>query len=193
MPAGAAPLAVQPWPGPPAAPRDGVFVIGVAGPAGAPRAWARGQVRLAARQALAQLAGLPPEHIQIAAQPGRAPRALWDGGAAGLSFSHADGLSLAAVNLGGDVGVDLMRVGDWPDWQAVARDYLGPATAEALARCAPGQRARAFAQAWTAREASLKYAGLALGEWMPGVPARAWRSLTLALPAGLAGTLALPA
>ncbi|HAT33617.1 MAG TPA: hypothetical protein DCW29_23085 [Janthinobacterium sp.] len=193
-------MAVHMWsngPGPALVPRDGVLVIGVATAAGAGRDLARRAIRLALPQAMAHCSGLAPERIALRCAPGRAPRLLLggEGGAeAGLSISHEDGLSLAAVNLHGAVGVDLMRaqdLHDLPDWRQLAIDYLGMAVAKALADVAPGGRALAFARAWTAREAELKCRGLALSEWTPLAPA--CRRIGLALPAGLSGTLALPA
>ena len=172
---------------------DGWFVLGVA-TAGLGRGAARQAVRLALRQALAQLWEVAPQRLEVWSTPGCAPRLARDGAALagpGLSISHDDGCSLAAVNLRGAVGVDLMRVQELPDWHAVARDYLGPAQADALARLAPPHRARAFAQAWSAREADLKCHGLALAEW-PAAPAPC-RRIELALPDGWCGTLALPA
>ncbi|WP_317204052.1 4'-phosphopantetheinyl transferase family protein [Janthinobacterium sp.] len=190
MPGAPAPLAVQPWPGATPVARDGVLVIGVAGAAG--RGDARARLRLALREALAAVLHIPLEQIVVASTPGQAPRLTLAGAPAGLSLSHEEGLSLAAVNLKGAVGVDLMRVQDLPDWRAVAHDYLGPALAGTLAREASERRALAFARAWTAREAALKCAGMALLEWTPATAALDCRCLDLALPEGLAGTLALP-
>jgi len=145
------------------------------------------------RQAAAQLSGLAPEQVECESQPGQAPRLRLTSAratsSAGLSISHEDGLSLAAIHLHGAVGIDLMRVQDVPDWQAVARDYLGEAVAGALAQLPPEARALAFARAWTAREAGLKCEGLPLAEWTALPCAARWRRLELALPAGLCGSL----
>jgi 4'-phosphopantetheinyl transferase len=186
-------LPVHPWPGALPAAHDGLIVIGIAVPPGERREAARERIRLAVRQAAAQLSGLAQEQIELASQPGQAPQLrLTSAGAtstAGLSISHEDGLSLAAINLHGAVGIDLMRVQDVPDWQAVARDYLGDAVAGALAQLPPEARALAFARAWTAREAGLKCEGLPLAEWTALPCAARWRRLELALPAGLCGAL----
>lgn len=193
----AAALAVHPWPGALPAAHDGLIVIGIAAPPGERREVARERVRLAVRQAAAQLSAVVPEQIELASAPGQAPRLrLTRTGVtsmAGLSISHEEGLSLAAIHLHGPVGIDLMRVQDVPDWQAVARDYLGEAMAGALARLAPPQRAIAFARAWTAREAGLKCEGLPLAEWTALPCAARWRHLELALPAGLCGSLVVKA
>jgi 4'-phosphopantetheinyl transferase len=186
-------LALHRWPGPLPGWGEGVVVIGIATPAGASRAEARVAIRQAAREALAQLLAVPPAHITVASTPGSAPRVLVGGAPAetGLSISHAGGMSLAALRRDGPIGIDLMEVEEVLDWARVALDYLGMANACRLASLAPGERPLAFAQAWTAREASLKLLGLPLSEWQP-LPADC-RVTALALPPGLTGSLAMPA
>lgn len=142
---------------------DGVLVIGIA--AVLPRAEARLRIRAAVCEAAAQWLKLNVETISVASTPGAPPRLLLAGRAASLSFSHDEGLSLAAISLHGPVGIDVMRVQDIGDWFHLARDYLGPLVAEELAACPDAQRPLALAQAWTAREAALKCAGLQLMEW----------------------------
>jgi 4'-phosphopantetheinyl transferase len=177
----------------PAAPAS-VRIVGVRGQPD--RATARRTIRAALLDALAQAAGVPPTSIRLCGAPGEAPYALLDGHRIPLSISHDGDLSVAALRLGGDaVGIDVMRVADIPDWQAVARDYLGPACAAALARLPAPARAAAFARAWSGREARLKCRGLPLREWRADDEARlaAFASWPLALPEGYVGTVALPA
>lgn len=158
-------LAVHAWPGPVPAPRDGLLVLFLR--TDPLRDAARLQLRQAAREALALLLGLTVDDITIESRPGTPPRILVAGEARdiGCSFAHEDRCALAAINLHGAVGVDLMRVRDIPDWQAVARDYLGPAECAALLATSAADRPRAFAEAWTRREAALKLHGQQLSEW----------------------------
>lgn len=142
---------------------DGVLVIGIVPPPS--RMEARARLRQAVCEAAAQWQNLDIEAISVESTPGSSPRLLLAGGVVGLSFSHDEGISLAAVHLHGAVGIDVMRVQDVPDWANLARDYLGPQVAEELAACPDAQRPRRLAQAWTAREAALKCAGLQLKEW----------------------------
>ncbi len=142
---------------------DGVLVIGVE--AAMSRSEARQRIRLAIREAAAQWLGLSIDAVSVASQPGQAPRLLLAGRAAGLAISHDDGISLAAIDLHGAVGIDVMRVAQIADWFAVATDYLGPQVAQSLAACPAGQRPLALARAWTAREAALKCTGRVLSEW----------------------------
>ena len=142
---------------------EGVLVIGVA--AVLPRWEARQRIRAAVREALAQWLKVDIESISVESTPGAPPRLLLAGRVAGLSLTHDEGMSLAAIHLHGAVGIDVMRVQDVPDWANLARDYLGPQVAEELAACPDAQRPLRLAQAWTAREAALKCAGLQLTEW----------------------------
>ncbi|MFS2218237.1 4-phosphopantetheinyl transferase [Telluria sp. Tellsp104] len=168
----------------------GVHIVGVRGQTD--RATARRTIRSALLAALAQASGLSPSSIRLSGAPGEAPWALLDDGRrVALSISHDGDLSVAALRLdGGAVGIDVMQVTDVPDWQAVARDYLGPAAAATLAGVP------AFARAWSEREARLKCRGLALAEWGAcdeSLPA-ACTCRSLVLPDGYAGSVAvLPA
>jgi 4'-phosphopantetheinyl transferase len=165
---------------------DGVLVIGISGAMA--RAEARQHIRLAVREAVAKWLNIAIESVSVDSQPGHAPRLLLAGRAAWLSISHDDDISLAAIHLHGTVGIDVMRVQEIPDWHALARDYLGPQAAQALVACPENQRPLALAQAWTAREAALKHAGLALAEWDGKAPDCRLQAVTV--PAGYTATLA---
>ncbi len=156
-------LTVQRWPGPAPVVRDGLFAILI--DADQQRDTARLQIRHAACEALAAVLGVPTADISIVSSPGAPPRVLLAGAASriGVSFSHEDGYALAAVNLDGAIGADIMRIQDIPDWEAVARDYLGPASVDVLHGAA--DRALAFTQAWAQREAALKFHAQQISEW----------------------------
>ena len=182
---------------------DGAFVapppdtaaVHVVGVRGLPdRATARRTIRTALLAALADALALPAARIRLGGEPGEAPYALVDDGRRiDLAISHDGDVSVAALRVDGDVGIDVMRVADVPDWHAVARDYLGPACAAALAGVPAPARAAAFARAWSEREARLKCRGLALAEWRADldVELAACRCLPLAVPDGYVATLAL--
>jgi len=169
---------------------DGLYVLAVRTSSGQRREPARAQLRQAVRTALAELLSVPQEQITIHATPGSAPHIDAAGRKVACSFSHEDGLSLAAWNLHGPVGVDLMQVQAIPDWETVARDYLGP-EACAMLRASPAQdRPRALAQAWTAHEAALKCLGLPLTEWFASASPPALSRIELPVPPHLVATLA---
>jgi 4'-phosphopantetheinyl transferase len=169
-----------------------VHVVGVRGLPD--RATARRTIRTALLAALADALAPPATRIRLGGAPGEAPYALVDDGRRiDLAISHDGDVSVAALRLDGAVGIDVMRVADVPDWHAVARDYLGPACAAALADVPAPARAAAFARAWSEREARLKCRGLALAEWRADldVELAACRCLPLAVPDGYVATLAL--
>jgi 4'-phosphopantetheinyl transferase len=175
------------------APAPGMMhIVGVRGQPD--RATARRTIRAALLDALAASAGLPPARIRLCSAPGAAPYALLDDiRRINLAISHDGDVSVAALRLdGGFVGIDLMRVTDTPDWQAVAHDYLGPACAAALARVPAPERAAAFARAWSEREARLKCLGLPLAEWCADDDARLATCVCrpLAVPEGYVGSVA---
>ncbi len=183
-------LIVHPWPGPVPAPQDGLFVIAVSTSVERPRA--REQIRLAARAALASVLGVDADDILIDSTPGQAPRitVAGDQSTIGCSFTHEGGFSLAAINLHGAVGVDLMRVEEIFDWQAVARDYLGPEVCATLAVTPAAEHTLAFVLAWTRHEAVLKYHGIQLAEWSEEIAALAMPTRSALLPNNLVVSLA---
>ena len=174
-----------------------VCLVGVAGQS--ERNAARQAIRQAVRAALPVLFGLKPGAVGMHAVSGQAPYAMVRTASGerrvALAFSHDEALSLAAIGLDGQVGIDVMRIVEIPDWQALARDYLGPGVAQALAAHGPAERPAALARAWSEREARLKCLGLGIGEWQAGEDAdlQACLALPLALPDGYIGTLALAA
>jgi 4'-phosphopantetheinyl transferase len=173
-----------------------VAVIGIHGQPD--REAARRAIRLAILAELGTLSGLPPERILLHSEPGVAPWALLDAPEGRrqvwLAISHDGELSLAAISLDGAVGIDVTRIADIPDWEPVARDYLGPDLAASLAPLPGPARAAAFARAWSGREARLKCLGWPLAEWDPEAHPmlQACRCAPLALPEGYVGALALP-
>lgn len=169
---------------------DGLLLMTLPAGADRSRSSARGAIRLALRAALAHELSVSIDLVDVVSSPGTAPRLAWPGGSAFCSISHEEGLSVAAIHLHGPVGIDLMAVRDLPDWRPVARDYLGPETERRLAALAPADRPRAFAEAWTAREAALKCAGKALTEWSAETTTPSQEAVALVLPQGLAGAVA---
>jgi 4'-phosphopantetheinyl transferase len=159
---------------------------------------ARAHLRAALRELLAALLQQPAATLPLISQPGQALVLDLPGTPIGLSVSHAPGCSVAAVHRHGAVGVDVMRIAegaDWmPDWETVARDYLGPHAQGRIAHVTPDQRAGAFAWEWTALEARLKCLGMALTEWTPALEQRlaTCTVTTLDVPPGLCGAVAVP-
>jgi len=173
----------------------GAAIIGIRGQP--ERATGRARIRAALAAALAAQFDIDPSRIELHSHQGAAPWAAvrLDAGPQhiALSISHDGDISVAAYSLTARVGIDVASIVSVPDWQPVARDYLGPVTADALARVSASARDAAFAHAWSEHEARLKCLGLQLQEWS-GPLARALgacRCFPLALPHGYAGHLAL--
>jgi 4'-phosphopantetheinyl transferase len=180
----------------PAGPR-GLAIIGVRGQLD--RETARLRIRAALTAALAAHCGIDAGRIAVYSPQGVAPWAVvaLDAGhhRIPLAISHDGDISVAAYSFSGAVGIDVTSILPVPDWQPVARDYLGRATAHALAAQPDGGRDAAFAHAWSEHESRLKCLGLQLDEWCDELaPAlRACRCFPLSLPDGYVGYLALKA
>ena len=152
---------------PPSAP---LFVIAVATPDSTNRTVARQRIRTALQSVLGTLWRCDPAGVTLTSTPGEPLLAhgqhspTW-----GLSVSHEEGLSLAAVNRFGPIGVDIVRASAELDWRGVARDYLGPDVAADIAAQPSLTQNQAFLRAWTRHEAQLKCLSLGLVEWSPAL------------------------
>ena len=155
---------------------------------------ARMLVRQALREALGKLLATGDQPLSLISQPGQPIRLAPPWAAIGVSVSHESSRSLAAINLNGPVGIDLMRVANAPaDFHAISRDYLGPDATARLCALPDEQRPLAFAQAWTGFEARMKCLALELGEWTPQLDAqlRICSVVELQMPAGWVAALAI--
>lgn len=175
------------------APPAALHILRVRTPETPQRDRARQLVRQALSASLARLLAVGEETVSLISNPGEPIRlaAPWDH--IGLSISHEPGLSLAAINLNGAVGIDLLRVGlPLAEIAALAGDYLGPAEAKAIAGTPLPRRQEAFALAWTRLEAKLKCLTLPLSEWTPALAAQLATCTVaeLAVPAGWVAAVA---
>ena len=171
-----------------------LVVISVATPDSTLRDAARAQMRDALREVLSLQLGCTPESVVLQSIPGQPLRVEQPshGKNIGLSISHEAGLSVAALRRNGPVGVDILRIAPAFDWQAVARDYLGPQAVRRIASQPEPEQPLAFAGEWTRLEAGLKCLKLALQEWTPALAQRleSYRLMALDLPSGLCGAVA---
>ena len=154
---------------------------------------ARAQMRDALREVLSLQLGCAPESVVLQSIPGQPLRVEQPshGQNIGLSISHEAGLSLAALRRNGPVGVDILRIAPAFDWQAVARDYLGPKAVCRITSQPESEQSLDFAREWTRLEAGLKCLGLVLQEWNPALAKQleSCRFRKLALPTRLCGTV----
>jgi 4'-phosphopantetheinyl transferase len=172
-----------------------LFVIAVKTPDSPDRTVARQTIHNALQGVLGELWGCEPADVTLTHTPSEPLRAQgphspdW-----GLSVSHEAGLSVAAVNRLGPVGVDIACELPVFDWHAVAQDYLGPAMARQLASQPLASQNQQFLRAWARHEASLKCLSLGLVEWTPALQTRlaALQVVDLELPAGWLGAIVCP-
>lgn len=152
------------------------------------RTVARQATRDALRTVLGQYWQQAAPSIRFTEQPGQPISVTSGAEPVWLSVSHAPGLSVAAVHRHRPVGIDVAH-GTFasealPDWEALARDYLGPSAHQQLASTPSAERATAFAVAWSQLEAGIKCHGWGLTEWTPALAAALaqCRYTPLALP-----------
>ena len=172
-----------------------VFVIAVKTPDHPDRTVARTTIRTAIKDVLGELWGCAPTHVTLAHTPGEPLRAQGPNSLEwGLSVSHDAGLSVAAVNRSGPVGVDIVCESQAFDWHAVAHDHLGPTMARQLASHPLASQNHQFLRAWARHEACLKCLSLGLVEWSPALQTRlaTLQVVDLELPAGWLGAVAFP-
>ena len=164
-----------------------VFVIAVKTPDHPDRTVARTTIRTAIKDVLGELWGCAPTHVTLTHTPGEPLCAQ-------APNSPTGGLSVAAVNRSGPVGVDIVCESQAFDWHAVAHDYLGPAMARQLASHPVVSQNHQFLRAWARHEACLKCSSLGLVEWSPALQTRlaALQVVDLQLPAGWLGAVAFP-
>lgn len=115
------------------------------------------------RMILANYTGMKPEKIHFTHGANGKPGIDLSMTGRALKFSASSSQALAAVAVACDreLGLDLERVRPDRDHELVAREFSDPEAAE-LRRLEPGERAAAFFELWTCKEAYLKGKGLGL-------------------------------
>ena len=159
------------------------------------RSQARKLIRLAITQVLADKLSCSYTEIKLITQPGQSVKVSQPRQTIGLSISHELGLSLAAINMNGKVGVDLIDVKSIPNDHEIyklALEYLGTQVAEYLSLLPSELQKHAFANAWTEFEARLKCQGESLDEWTASSALQLNTLIIqpLELPEGYIGTVA---
>ena len=129
---------------------------------------ARKLIRIAIRQVLAKKLNCPYAEIELISHLGQSLKLSQPRQNIGLSVSHEIGLSLAAINIIGSVGVDLINTKTIPnnhEIKTLALEYLGAEVAEHLSNLSCAQQKYEFAHAWSGFEARLKCQKKGLSEW----------------------------
>ena len=158
------------------------------------RSQARKLIRMAITQVLADKLSCSYTEIKLISQSGQSVKVSQPRQNIGLSISYEPSLSLAAINMDGKVGVDLIDVKSIPNDNEIyklALEYLGTQVAEYLSLLPSELQKHAFAKAWTEFEARLKFQEKSLDEWNAS-SALQMNTLTirpLALPESYIGTV----
>ncbi len=84
-----------------------------------------------------------------------------------FNVTHADGLALFAITRSDEVGIDVERVREIPEWERISAACFDPREHVRLRRVPSAHRREAFFRAWTRQEAVLKALGLGLGGPLP--------------------------
>lgn len=113
------------------------------------------------RRLLSDRTGRPAASLVFGAGPYGKPALVGEPRCA-FSLSHCDDLALVALADDGDIGVDLERVRELPDLDALARHCLTPAECRDLAALPADARPLALLARWTRKEACLKALGTGL-------------------------------
>ncbi len=174
---------------------QGILVVGLSTPPNMPRIEVRQKIRHALREILATVLDCSVKDIELSTQAGQAPRLLKPALDIGLSISHEPNYSLIAINKHGKVGVDLMAINSIPvthEIYSLAMDYLGSEISDFIINLPVELQQLAFAKAWTALEARLKYYEVALIEYSPERDSRLTEIIVsdLKVPDGYIATLA---
>lgn len=126
------------------------------------------------RMILGDYLGLAPKALAFTYGPNDKPAlALAQAGSPPLRFNvaHSEGLALIAVTRVGEVGIDLERIRDVPEWEQIATTSFSPRELARIYAAPPERRNEEFFRAWTRQEAVLK----ALGVGLNGVGGRVRR------------------
>lgn len=124
--------------------------------------------RALVRHILASYAGISPQDVPLTTSPEGKP--LWDASEGESSsecltfnLSHRGDLALLAVRRGQAVGVDLEKLEECINYDALARQALSPREMLLYQQLPAEERPAAMLRMWTLKEAFLKSAGVGLG------------------------------
>lgn len=115
--------------------------------------------RASLRQILSAYLGVAPDRIGFSYGPHGKPALAFPREPLTFNVSHSGDLALYAVSWDRRVGVDVERARHVDDLQGLAAQVFAPAEREELASLPVDQRASAFFEGWTRKEAFIKAVG----------------------------------
>lgn len=104
-----------------------------------------------------------------------------------FNVAHAEGLAYYAFTRQGEIGVDVERIREVPEWETIATSLFTPGELGRLCACAAERRREEFFCAWTRQEAVVKAHGVGLGGATGGSRPAATRADNENAPAGRIG------
>lgn len=118
--------------------------------------------RAALRLILAGHLGADPAALRFVSGPWGKPALANEVSNLRFNLSHSDGRMLCALVAGREVGIDIERMRDDVDLDALARRFFAPREAAALEALPPALRRDGFYAGWTRKEAFIKATGRGL-------------------------------
>lgn len=117
------------------------------------------------RSLLGRYLSTAPETIAFRYGANGKPELAGAAAADGLRFNlaHSEGLAIYAFTRVGEVGIDLERIREMPEWERIAATCLPAAESARLCTGATQRATEEFFRAWTRQEARLKALGVGLG------------------------------
>jgi 4'-phosphopantetheinyl transferase len=107
-----------------------------------------------------------------------------------FNASHSGPLAIYAMTWTGPVGIDVERVRDIPDVDAIASRVFGPAHASTLLAVPPERRTEEFFARWTRHEAFVKATGEGIGTDRAACPPPEWQLQNVWPATGYIGAIA---
>jgi 4'-phosphopantetheinyl transferase len=116
------------------------------------------------RLILSAYAQLPPQDLAFTQNKFGKPELDIPGSALRFNLSHTKGLSVLALCLDSQIGVDVEAVRLMKDWQEIAQSHFSPRENADLSSTIESDRQNAFFRCWTRKEAFLKANGYGLSK-----------------------------
>ncbi|MBN3767786.1 4'-phosphopantetheinyl transferase superfamily protein [Burkholderia sp. Ac-20365] len=123
-------------------------------------------MRAALRSALSDATEIAAQDLRLTTDEAGRPYMVEPPAPVDFNVSHAGAYGLIALSTRRRVGVDIeARASDF-DWRSIARSTLSAAEIESLEGLDAAQSQHAFFDAWVAKEALLKAAGVGISEYL---------------------------
>ncbi len=137
--------------------------------------------RVRLRQILSLYTDLLPERLVFSYSPQGKPNLVNSGGNGNITFnmSHSGEISVYAVSLNRNIGIDIEKPDKKVDFESLAKKYFSSGEYETIMELPEGEKQKAFYRCWTRKEAYIKGKGTGIAQLLdkvavscaPGEPA----------------------